>query len=102
MAEWKDTEIKIKIKGPVGVAKPFKQGKDGVWRLTIPKEVVKENNLEVKTKGFFAYVFVDTDKGLLLVPLSKMVNPSSLREALDFIDISNLTDEDLEILFKEE
>jgi len=95
-------KVTLNVQGVLGVASPFPQG--GVWRLTVPKEAVKKHNLNAKTdKGkFFAYVFVDTDKGLLLVPLDKMVNPETLRGALEFIDISHLSDEDLKLLFDEE
>jgi hypothetical protein len=95
-----EIEVKIRIKGPIGVTQPFKQG--GVWRLTIPKKAVKQADLEAKAKEFFAYVFVETDKGLLLVPLTKVVNTPNLKEALDFIDVSNLTNKDLEMLFEED
>jgi len=95
-------KVEVKIKGPLGVAKPFPQG--GVWRLTIPKKAVKEYNLEEKTKRkeFFSYLFLDTDKGILLLPLEKVVNPKNIKEALKFIDLSYLTEEDFEILFEEE
>ncbi|MEM2914611.1 MAG: hypothetical protein QXH91_04340 [Candidatus Bathyarchaeia archaeon] len=99
MKDW--GKIEVKIKGPLGVAKPFRQG--GTWRITIPKRAVKEHDLEVKTKKeYFSYIFVDTDKGLLLLPLDKVVNPKNLRDALKFVDISHLSEEDLKILFKEE
>jgi|GEM_PF-6194208 len=94
-------KIEVKIKGIVGVAKPFRQG--GVWRLTIPKRAAKKHDLEHKTrKEFFSYIFLETDKGLLLLPLEKVVNPKNLRDALSFIDISHLSDEDLKLLFEEE
>lgn len=95
--------IEVKIKELVGVAKPFPQG--GVWRLTIPKEVVKKHNLDVEERRgkYFAYVFLDTDKGLLLLPLPKVVNPENIRQALmNFVDVSHMSDEDLQILFEEE
>ena len=92
----------VKIQGVLGVAKPFPQG--GVWRLTVPEKVVKKHDLDVKRKkgDYFAYVFLDTDKGLLLVPLDKVFTPENLRDALKFVDVSHLSDEDLEILFQEE
>jgi len=99
MEEWGN--IQVKIKAILGDAKPFPQG--GSWRLTIPKKVVKEHKLEnkMKRKEYFSYIFLDTDKGLLLVPLDKVVNPKTVRDALKFVDISYLSDEDLKILFEE-
>jgi hypothetical protein len=95
-------KVTVNIRDVLGIAKPFPQG--GVWRLTVPEKVVKKHDLNVRRKKgrYFAYVFVDTDKGLLLVPLDKVVNPETLRGALEFIDISHLNDEDLKILFEEE
>lgn len=100
MEEW--AKVEVKIKRLLGVAKPFPQG--GVWRLTIPKKAVKEHHLDEKTrrKEFFSYIFLDTDKGLLLLPLDMVVNPKNLRDALNFVDTSFMSDEDLEILFEEE
>lgn len=99
MKDW--GKIEVKIKGTLGVAKPFRQGSS--WKMTIPKGVVKEHNLELKTKKeYFSYIFVDTDKGLLLLPLDKVVNPKNLRDALKFVDVSHLSDEDLKFLFEEQ
>lgn len=99
MEEWGIVELKIK--GPLGVAKPFQQG--GVWRLTIPKRVVEKYGLKNKMKdeGFFTYIFLETDKGLFLLPLDKVVNPKNLRNALSFIDTSKLSDDDLRLLLEE-
>lgn len=99
---WELGKIEIKIKEMVGVAKPFPQG--GVWRLTIPKKVVKEYDLEFKRKKgkFFAFVFLKTDKGLFLLPLSKVINPQTIRGALmKFVDVSKISDEELQALFEE-
>ena len=95
-------KIQIRIKKPIGIAKPFQQ--DGSWRLTIPKTAVKEHDLEEKTERqkSFSYIFLDTNKGLLLVPLDKAANSKNLRDALNFVDISYLSDEDLKMLFEEE
>ena len=100
MENW--PKVEIRIRKPLGVAKPFPQG--GVWRLTIPKKVVREHGLEqkMKRKEFFSYIFLDTDKGLLLVPLDKVVNPKNLRDALNLVDISYMSNKDLELLFQEE
>jgi len=95
-------KIEIEVKDIIGVAKPFPQG--GVWRLTIPKKVVKECDLEFKRKKgkFFAFIFLKTNKGLLLLPLDKVANPENVRGALmKFIDISHLDERDLEIVMDE-
>lgn len=100
MEKWGN--IEVKIKGPLGIAKPFPQG--GVWRLTIPKKVVEEYGLSeaTKRKEFFAFIFLNTNKGMLLLPLDKVVNPKNLRDALKFVDISHISEEDLQTLFEEE
>jgi len=95
-------KVEVEIKDIVGVAKPFPQG--GVWRLTIPQKVIKKYSLDIERKieKYFAFIFLDTDKGLLLLPLPKVVNPENIRSALmKFIDISSMSDEDLQILFEE-
>ena len=38
----------------------------------------KHNLNKTREKEYFYYVFLDTDKGLLLVPLDKVVNPKNL------------------------
>ena len=93
-------QIQITIKGIAGVAKPFPQG--GVWRLTIPKQIVRKHNLDKRReKEYFCYVFLDTDKGLLLVPLDKVVNPKNLRDALRFIEVSEKDLENIDVIFEE-
>jgi len=76
------SQVVVEIKGVLGISKPFPQG--GSWRLTIPKRVVERYELSDKIKRdvFFSYVFLDTDKGLLLLPLDKIVSPENIREAL--------------------
>lgn len=96
-------KIEVEIRDLAGVAKPFPQG--GVWRLTIPKKIIKKYNLNAERKigRYFAFIFLDTDKGLLLLPLPKVVNPENIRQALmKFVDLSYMSDEDLQIVFEEE
>ena len=94
-------KIEVEIKDILGVAKPFPQG--GVWRLTIPKRAVKEHDLEEKRKmeKYFSYIFLSTDKGMLLLPFEEVVRPDNIRNALKFFDTIGLSDEDLTILFEE-
>ena len=93
-------QIQLTIKRIVGVAKPFPQG--GVWRLTLPKSMVRKMRLNDLYKSEeFHYVFLETDKGLLLVPLGRIVNPANLREALAFLDLSGIDENELELLLEE-
>ncbi len=93
-------QIQITIKGIAGVAKPFPQG--GVWRLTIPKQIVRKHNLDkTREKEHFYYIFLETDKGLLLIPLDKVVNPKNLRDALRFIEVSEKDLENIDVIFEQ-
>jgi len=80
--EKEKNKITIEIKEILGSASPFSQG--GSWRLTIPKRVVAKYEVEKRKREepYISFVFVDTDKGLLLLPLSKIVTPENLRNAL--------------------
>ena len=86
----------------LGVTTPFQQG--GSIRLTVPSRMVKKYKIDdnMRRKDFFGMIFVDTDKGVLIVPLDKAVNPSNINDALGFIDVSEIDKEDLEILFEED
>jgi hypothetical protein len=95
-----EQEVRLKIRGILGTCTPFYQG--GVIRLTIPKRVVKKYNLEEKVgKEFFSMIFVETDKGMLLLPLEKIIRPDTIRDALNFIDLSKISDEELKALLEE-
>lgn len=96
-----EQEVKIKIKGVLGVSSPFYQG--GSVRLTIPKRAVTKLNMQNKIgKEFYSMIFIETDKGMLVLPLEKVVRPDNIRDALKFIDLSGLSDKDLRVLFEEE
>ena len=93
--------VEAKILDILGVATPFPQG--GCVRLTIPKRMVKKFNLEqAGEKSYFGFVFVETDKGVLLVALDKAVNSSTIQNALGFLNLPKVTKEDLEELFSED
>jgi hypothetical protein len=93
-------DVTIKVRGILATAMPSAQG--GSIKMTVPKDVVEKYGLKEKIgKQHFAFVFLDTDKGLLLVPLDKLVTASNLREALKFVDTSNLTAEDIDLLTRE-
>lgn len=98
-------EVKLKITGPMGTAQPFLQG--GSWRLTIPKEAVKRYKLEEKYKRSEygkevpTFVFLDTSKGMFILPLSELISQSSIENALTkFVDTSSITEDDLKILIE--
>jgi len=94
------SEVKISVGQVLGIASPFYQG--GSLRLTIPKKVAKKYKLEEKIgKEFFSLIFLEADKGIFMIPLDKVVRPDNIRDALKFLDLSGLTDEDLEVLFEE-
>ena len=96
-----EQEIKLRIRGILGVAQPFWQG--GALRLTIPKRARKKYALDEKVgEEFFALIFLETDRGILLLPLEKVVNPINVRSALQFVDLSKISDEELETLLEEE
>lgn len=98
----KEVEIKIKIEKVLGESPPFKQG--GSWRLVIPRRVVKEYKIDelLSNKEYFGFIFLKTDKGILLVPISKVATIQTLREALKFIDFSHITNEDLQDILSDE
>jgi hypothetical protein len=96
-----EQEVKLKIKGILGVSSPFYQG--GSIRLTVPKRAVTKLKMQDKIgKEFYSMIFMETDKGMLVLPLDKVVRPDNIRDALKFIDLSGLSDEDLRVLFEEE
>ncbi|MGQ9469215.1 MAG: hypothetical protein ACUVTD_05245 [Nitrososphaerales archaeon] len=96
-----EQEIKVRVKKVLGVAQPFWQGSS--LRLTIPRRVTDEYKLKWKVgKEFFAFIFFETDRGILLLPFDKVPNPPNVRDALQFIDLSKISDEELEALLEEE
>lgn len=95
-----EKEVRVKITSILGVTSPFIQG--GSIRLTIPKRLVQKYGLKHKLSGeYFGFIFVETDKGILLIPLDKAVNPISLKNALKFAGISSFSYKDLKLLFEE-
>ena len=98
---FEEQEVKMKIKNILGVSSPFYQG--GSLRITIPKRAVKEYKIKEKIgKEYYSLVFLGTDKGILIMPLEKVIRPDNIRDALKFVDLSDFSDEDLRILFEEE
>ena len=95
-----EQEIKVRLLGIAGVQKPFKQG--GSMKTTIPPQVVKKYQMEEKVRrGYFALIWFETDKGVLLVPLDRVANPDNIKEALKFFDSSGLRPEEIELLLRE-
>jgi len=108
-------EIKLKCKKVLGVQQPFWQG--GSLRLTIPKRALRVemqplgcplrdfvgNGEEDRIRrGYFGLIFLDTDKGFLLVPFTGPINPITFREKLSFIDLSKISDDEIKLLLEEE
>ncbi len=93
-------EIKIKVLGFLGTKAPFDQG--GVIRITFPKMAVKTYKLNEKVgKEPFEMMFVNTDRGILMIPFDKTKAENTVREALKFMDTSSLTKEDIDLLMGE-
>jgi hypothetical protein len=113
-----EQEIKVKYKRTLGVQQPFWQG--GSFRISFPKLALRVNLRQMagpqynvtlrevipeKKEGgreFFGFVFLETDKGFLLVPFAGPLNPITLRQKLSFIDLSKISDEELKLLLEEE
>jgi len=74
-----ESSIIIQVLKVLGVSQPFSQG--GSWRVTIPKEMVKLFNLESEEETT-RFIFLKTDKGVLIVPLQKLVTPEAIKESL--------------------
>lgn len=95
--------MKVRVKQDIGgFSKPYRQ-RDSV-AVTIPKKIVQSLGLNDKIgKEFFGMVFVETDRGLLLVPFDKdQLNAATFGGALSFMNLSKLSKEDLDILMQNE
>lgn len=65
--------------------------------------MVRKHDVKHKmSKEYFGYIFVETDKGILLVSLDKAINPGNIKNALGFMDFSRITPKELEIIFENE
>jgi hypothetical protein len=113
-----EQEIRLKYKRTLGVQQPFWQG--GSIRITFPKLAQRVNirqmagpqyDLPLKevvpekregAREYFGFVFLETDRGFLLVPFTGPLNPITLRQKLSFIDLSRISDEELKLLLEEE
>jgi hypothetical protein len=52
--------------------------------MTIPKAVAEKYRLGEKVgKGYFEFLFLETDKGILLVPLEKLLETTHLARLLE-------------------
>lgn len=72
-------ELKVKIVGIIGAASPFWQG--GSIRIILPKRVgwvygLKRSDLRELEN--FTFIFLETDKGILMCPLENLVKDETL------------------------
>jgi len=103
-------EIKLRIdRIPLGTGLPFLKGGSGdTMAVTIPAKAVRKLGLREKIgKEISGYIFHSFDlgkrgKGFLLVPVGPDYSIQVLKDALKFVDISDLSDEDLKVLLKPE
>ncbi|MGQ9718608.1 MAG: hypothetical protein ACUVWK_01965 [Nitrososphaerales archaeon] len=76
-------EVKIEIKGIIGAASPFRQG--GSMRIILPKKMAKVYNLErwqLYELESYAFVFIETNLGILICPLVDVLNKPEIRQLL--------------------
>lgn len=90
-------EIILKLQEAIAGHEVYHVGSDSL-AITIPKTIVKRMNIE---KGQ-TYVWVTSDKGILLVPFEKLFRPDNLKQILGFMRMSEYSKEDLELLLREE
>ncbi len=72
-------EITLKMRRVLGAASPYSQG--GSLRITLPRQVAQMYGLEkwsFKELEKKVFVFVETDKGILVVPLEKVLELKEL------------------------
>ena len=76
-------EARIEIRGVIGAASPFRQG--GSLRIILPKRIAKMYNLEkwqMSELENYAFVFLDTNLGILICPLKELLQRTELKELL--------------------
>ncbi len=93
---------KIKYLGELGAKQPFLQGESVM--MTLPTKLVKKYNLKEKARDkSFTFVFLETDKGCLMVPLGDLLyRADNLKDILGFMKLSGITAEDLKLMLEEE
>lgn len=92
-----EQEVKIKTNEIVLGNPLYRVGEDSV-AVTIPKSMVKKLNLEPGQN----FMWLDTDKGIMLVPFDKLFRPDAIREVLSFLKLYAYTKEDLELLLRDD
>ncbi len=73
------TEITAKVRGILGAASPYMQG--GSLRITLPRQIARVYGLDrwsLKELDRKVFVFLETDQGILLVPLEKAMEQKGL------------------------
>ena len=95
-------QINIKDIDVIGLEDTILQ--DSSVMMMLPNKLIKKYSLKEKAKGKdFSFVFVDTDKGIMLIPLDDiLLGADNIADMIGFFKISdNMTKEDLKILLKD-
>ena len=74
-------ELKVEIVGIIGAASPFWQG--GSIRITLPKRLGRTYGLgrkENRELENFTFIFIETDKGVLISPMQEVLQDKDMRE----------------------
>ena len=90
-------EVKIRVRKLLGSQTPFYMG--GSLRIILPKSYVREHTKKAKLDEQ-AYVFLETDKGLLMTPLEEFIENKELRGET-FASMKGMTTESLVRLLNE-
>lgn len=90
-------ETKIRVRKMLGSQTPFYQG--GSLRIVLPKSFAREHS-KSKQLDEQPYVFLETDKGLLMTPLEEYIASHELRGET-FASLKGMTTEDIVRLINE-
>lgn len=102
MEDWRN--IHAKIIGVFGIGITFEHNEK--WTMSLPKKFVAKYGMKEGSQAHliesYSFVCVDSDKGVLLLPARRGGNSKGLKDAINFVDVSYLSDQDLQILSEEE
>jgi hypothetical protein len=84
--------VPLAVRRILGTATPYHQG--GSLRVILPREVVRAYGLEDRHRDEVAkvsLVFIETDLGVLVLPLVALLHSQALRDALGYARSDPLT-----------
>ena len=100
------SKVKIEVKRVIGSQTPFWQG--GSLRIILPKRIVRKYckvglRADLMRSGIdeIPFVFIETDKGILMKPLAELLEDVELKGGLGFTHPSGLSLEELQKLINE-